>query len=113
MTTLSLEALRERLTALIAAACLSAPPVCPAAIRAGNGDILVEVDSPPAATAVAVDNEIHLLVTNAGASAEIRIRSVVPGWKLVSPSGGTGQVSVGSPLDYKIQGVSCESPCRV
>lgn len=93
---------RERLAAALALACLSVSAVCPAAMMVENCAVKVEADAPPVAAVVAVGDDIHLLVTNAGVSAGVRIAPAAPGWRLVEPSEGTGRLSVGSPVSYKV-----------
>ncbi len=93
---------RERLLVPLALSCLTLPLASIAAMMAENCAVKVEADAPPVAAAVAVDADIHLLVTNAGATAGIRVWPATPGWRLVEPSGGAGRLSVGSPVFYKV-----------
>ena len=96
------KAFRERLSAPLALAGMALPLACIAAMMAENSAVRVEADAPPVAAAVAVDDDVHLLVTNAGATAGVRVRPAAPGWRLVEPSEGAARLSVGGPVFYKV-----------
>ena len=71
-------------------------------MRVENSTVRIEADSPPVVAAVAVEDDIHLLVTNDGASAGVCIDVLLSEWQLVEPRNGSGCLSVNSPLFYKV-----------